>query len=113
MALWQWLRAEWDRVLGFGLIGLGGAFLVAGYAGVSDSAYVAQALSYMMSGGIGGLFLLGAGATLLITADLHDEWRKVDAVEQAIRAGDLPQPGVLHRLDSIEHNGAKVSRAAS
>jgi hypothetical protein len=113
MALWQWLRAEWDRVLGFSLIGLGALFLVAGYAGISDSAYVAQALSYMMSGGIGGLFLLGVGATLLITADLHDEWRKIDAVEQAIRAGDVPAPAALPRLETVERNGTMVKRAAS
>lgn len=113
MAIRQWLRAEWDRVLGFGLIGIGGVFLVAGYFGVSDSAYVAQSLSYMMSGGIGGLFLLGAGATLLITADLHDEWRKVDAVEQAIRGGEIPQAPVLSRLETVERNGAMAKRAAS
>ena len=90
MDLRQWLRAEWDRVLGFTLVGLGGLLLLCGYAGVSDSAYVAQGLSYIMSGGIGGLFLLGAGATLLISADLHDEWRKIDGVEEAIRAGEAP-----------------------
>ena len=113
MALRQWLRAEWDRVLGFGLIGLGAVFLVAGYAGVSESAYVAQSLSFIMSGGIGGLFLLGAGATMLITADLHDEWRKMDAVEQAILAGDVPPPAALPRHEPVERNGAMINRAAS
>jgi hypothetical protein len=89
----SWLRAEWDRVTGYLLIGLGAVFLVLGYAGVSDTPYVAQELSYIMSGGIGGLFLLGAGATLLISADLHDDWRKLDRIEEAIRAGEpLPEP---------------------
>ena len=78
MDLMTWLRAEWDRVLGFTLIALGAILLVLGYLGVSDSPYVAEQLSYIASGGLGGLFLLGAGATLLILADLHDEWRKLD-----------------------------------
>ena len=91
MDLKTWLRAEWDRVAGYTLIGLGALCLLLGYLGVSDSPYVAEGLSYVMSGGIGGLFLLGAGATLLITADLHDGWRKLDRVEQALReTGGIP-----------------------
>jgi hypothetical protein len=91
MDLMSWLRAEWDRVLGFTLIALGAVLLVLGYLGVSDSPYVAEQLSYIVSGGLGGLFLLGAGATLLILADLHDEWRKLDRVE-AMLSGEIPFP---------------------
>ncbi|HKN92310.1 MAG TPA: hypothetical protein VJ622_18760 [Acidimicrobiia bacterium] len=91
MDLMTWLRAEWDRVLGFSLIALGAVLLVLGYLGVSDSPYVAEQLSYIVSGGLGGLFLLGAGATLLILADLHDEWRKLDRVE-AMLSGEIPFP---------------------
>ena len=91
MDLKTWLRAEWDRVAGYTLIGFGALCLLLGYLGVSDSPYVAEGLSFVMSGGIGGLFLLGAGATLLVTADLHDGWRKLDRVEQAIReTGAIP-----------------------
>ncbi len=88
MDLMTWLRAEWDRVLGFTLIGLGAILLVLGYLGVSDSPYVAELLSYIASGGLGGLFLLGAGATLLILADLHDEWRKLDRIEHLLEPCD-------------------------
>ena len=104
MDLMTWLRAEWDRVLGFTLIGLGAILLVLGYLGVSDSPYVAEQLSYIASGGLGGLFLLGAGATLLILADLHDEWRKLDRVE-AILSGQIPFPTAAHS------NGASPSPA--
>jgi hypothetical protein len=95
MDLMTWLRAEWDRVLGFGLIALGAVLLVLGYLGVSSSPYVAEQLSYIVSGGLGGLFLLGAGATLLILADLHDEWRKLDRVE-AMLSGEVPFPARPH-----------------
>ena len=91
MDLMTWLRAEWDRVLGFTLIALGAVLLVLGYLGVSSSPYVAEQLSYIVSGGLGGLFLLGAGATVLILADLHDEWRKLDRVE-AMLTGQIPFP---------------------
>lgn len=94
MDLMTWLRAEWDRVLGFTLIAIGAVLLVLGYMGVSDSPYVAEQLAYIASGGLGGLFLLGAGATLLILADLHDEWRKLDRVE-AILSGEIPLPAKL------------------
>jgi hypothetical protein len=96
MDLSNWLRAEWDRVVGFALVILGAVFLVLGYIGVSDSPYMVENLAYIMSGGIGGLFLLGVGATLLISADLHDEWRKLDKVEDAIRsAEEFPAPRVV------------------
>lgn len=81
-----WLRSEWDRVLGFSLVALGAVFLVVAYSGVSGSPYAAEQLSYIVSGGLGGLFCLGAGATFLITADIHDEWRKLDGVEDALRS---------------------------
>jgi multisubunit Na+/H+ antiporter MnhB subunit len=79
------MRAEWDRILGFSLVGLGAVFVVLAYFGVSDSPYLAEQLSFITSGGIGGLFLLGAGATLLHAADVHDEWRKLDQIEEFLR----------------------------
>jgi hypothetical protein len=89
----RWLRAEWDRVAGFGLIGLGALLLVLGYSGVSRSPYVAEQLAYVVSGGLGGLFCLGVGGVLLISADLHDEWRKLDRIEVALRqAASAAQP---------------------
>jgi hypothetical protein len=90
MDFMTWLRAEWDRVAGYTLIVLGAAALLFGYRGVSNSPYVAEELAFIISGGLGGMFLLGTGATLLISADLHDEWRKLDRIEAAIR-GEPPR----------------------
>src|SRR2546423_12171410 len=83
----RWLRTEWDRVLGFGLIGLGAVFVVLAWFGVSDSPYVAQQLSFITSGGIGGLFMLGAGATPLHLAAVPHQWRKLYPIEPAPRPG--------------------------
>ena len=86
MDLLTLLRSQWDRVAAAACVLLGVVFLVLGYQGVASSPYVAQELAYVISGGLGGLFLLGAGATLYISADMHDEWRKLDRIEEAIRS---------------------------
>lgn len=78
------LRARWDWAAGFALVGLGAVLVVVGSVGVSGSRFASDQLAYIVSGGLGGLLLLGAGATLLITAGLSDEWRKLDRVERAL-----------------------------
>ena len=105
MELRTWIRAEWDRIAGFGLVGLGGVLLILGYHGVSTSPFVAQQISYAVSGGMGGLFLLGAGVGLLISADLHDEWRKLDRIEMALRGEAAPDPKRLIELLRQRANG--------
>jgi hypothetical protein len=48
----------------------GGVALLIGYFGVSGTLDPAKQLPYLVSGGIGGLFLLGVAAALLFSADL-------------------------------------------
>lgn len=62
----------------------GGVVLLVGWFGLSGTAFPAEQLPYLMSGGIGGLFLLGVGAVLLLSADLRDEWRKLDGLEREL-----------------------------
>lgn len=78
------LKSQWDRVAAVVCVIAGVILLVVGYQGVADSPYVAEELAYLISGGLGGVFLLGVGATLYISADMHDEWRKLDRIEDAI-----------------------------
>lgn len=75
-----------DRALGWLLIGLGALFLVLGYFGVRGTAYVVEQLPYVISGGLGGLFLLGIGAVLLLSADLRDQWRALLDIKDEIAA---------------------------
>lgn len=50
--------------------GIAGAIAVfVGYFGVSGTLDPAQQLPYLISGGVGGLFLLGVAATLLFSTD--------------------------------------------
>lgn len=90
-----WLRAEWDRVAGYGLVGLGALLVLLGYLGVRNTPFVAEQMAYLASGGIGGLFCLGFGVGLLLTADLHDEWRKLDRIEAELRGDAVPEPDLV------------------
>ena len=49
---------------------VGAVALLIGYFGVSGTLDPAKQLPYLISGGVGGLFLLGVAAALLFSADL-------------------------------------------
>lgn len=85
MDVMTWARSQWDRLTAAAALAAGVVLLVRGWYGVSGTAYPAEQLPYLISGGIGGLLLLGISAALWLSADLHDEWRKLDRIEQAIR----------------------------
>jgi len=89
---WTLLRAEWDRIAGVALLVGGGVALVLGYRGVADSPFVSAQLPYVISGGFGGLLLCGLGIAVLVMADLHDEWRKLDRIESAIAGHRIERP---------------------
>lgn len=80
-------RTQWDRLLGVASLVLGAVVLTVGWFGVSGTPFPAEQIPYIISAGLGGLFLLGCSAILLLSADLQDEWRKLDRIEQAILAG--------------------------
>lgn len=89
------IREQWDRVAA-AVLGVAGAVAVIfGWAGASNAVYPAKQIPYVVSGGLGGLFLMAATATLWLSADLRDEWRKLDNVEaQLSRLNDQLQAGV-------------------
>lgn len=90
------IRGLWDRGGGWLLIGLGGLALLLGWFGVADTALTSEQIPYVVSGGLFGIALIGVGATLLISGDLRDEWRKLDDIERAIReAGAVVRPAPL------------------
>jgi len=90
MDVWRWLRNQWDRAIGF-LAGVAGAIaVVIGWFGVSGAKLPSEQIPYVASGAIGGLFLLGVAATLWLSADMRDEWRKLDEVLDELRKLDGP-----------------------
>ncbi len=80
-----WVRLQWDRAGAWACVGAGVVTLFVGWLGVSETAYTAKQLPYIAGCGLGGIFLLGMGAMLWLSADLRDEWRKLDSIESAIR----------------------------
>jgi hypothetical protein len=86
MELMTFVRNQRDRVAAWLAIGLGALALVVGWFGVSGTPFPAEQLPYVVTGGLGGLFLLGIGALLWLSADLRDEWRKLDAIEELLRS---------------------------
>ncbi len=65
-------------------IGLGVICLIAGWVGVSATAFPGEQMPYVVSGGLVGLFLLGLGGVLWLSADLRDEWRELARLERAV-----------------------------
>lgn len=78
------LRAQWDRCAAIAAVLVGLVSLLIGWIGVSGTAYIAEQMSFVASGGLFGVFALGVGAALWLSADLRDEWRKLDSVEQLL-----------------------------
>jgi hypothetical protein len=100
------LRQQWDRLAAIVAVAVGAFAVLLGWLGVSGHAYLANQLPYLISGGIGGLFLLGIGATLWISSDLRDEWQKLDRVERALEA--TRDAFVLHGL--TQDSSARLER---
>jgi hypothetical protein len=73
-----------EHVVGFALMAVGAGSIVIGFLRVCGSLTLAEMLACIISAGIGGLVLLGAGAVLRSSAHLHDEWRTIEAVHAMV-----------------------------
>jgi hypothetical protein len=73
-------------------IGLGVMCLIAGWVGVSATAFPGEQMPYVVSGGLVGIFLLGLGGVLWLSADLRDEWRELARLERAVLVAGGAEP---------------------
>lgn len=80
----QWVRNQSDRMVSWVCIGLGVICLIAGWVGVSATAFPGEQMPYVVSGGLVGIFLLGLGGVMWLSADLRDEWRELARLERAV-----------------------------
>ena len=114
MEFLKWARYHWDRLSAAILAGLGLLTLLLGYVGVSGTVYPAEQLPYMISGGILGLFFLGSAGVLYISADMRDEWRKLDEIGEQLREANArlaaaeatPQPSPPERSPRIRRGAS-------
>lgn len=71
------------RALAVACAVLGAGAIVIGWIGASDSVYTAQQVPYLISGGLGGLFLMALGAVTWVSEDLRREADEVHALARA------------------------------
>jgi hypothetical protein len=93
------MKQQWDRVLAIVAAAVGVVLLVVGWAEVSSTAVVAEQIPYLASQCVGGLIAFGVATTLWISADLRDEWAKLDDIYRAA-GGDAPQVPQAGALDT-------------
>jgi hypothetical protein len=85
--LQQWARSDLRSAAGGLLVVVGAVALGLGIAGVGRAARLHEALSYVVSGGIGGLFLLVCGLMLRGSAQAREEWQGYAELRAAAAAG--------------------------
>jgi protein-S-isoprenylcysteine O-methyltransferase Ste14 len=78
------IKQQWDRALAFVAAAVGVVALLLGWIGVSGASLVTQQIPYLVSGAVVGLVAFGAASTLWISADLRDEWAKLDDIHRAV-----------------------------
>jgi len=111
MEMRSFLRDNLDRVLGVGLALAGVLAIIIGWFGVSGTGLAPAQIPYVISGGIGGIALIALGCTAWISADLQDEWRRLDAIEQRLQGVDpAPASQEAPEAEATSTNGGKPAR---
>ena len=92
MDFFRWMRCQWDRAAAVAALIIGLLSLLLGWWGVSRAGLPAEQIPYLASGAVFGLFALGVAATAWLSADLRDEWRKLDQIHQDLNRHSRPIP---------------------
>ena len=82
--LWRWVGQAVRPWLGWILIAAGAICMIVGYLGVSREAIPAKQIPYLVSGGIGGIFLAVLGAYFLGTQEMRNDSGRLDRLEQMV-----------------------------
>ena len=109
---WKWVGRATRPVWGWILVGVGFLLVLIGYLGISREALVAKQLPYLISGGIGGIALVGFGAMLVGTEDLKRTYERIDRLEDLV--ADL-HAALLSRPDApvLSSNGETAGPSGS
>ncbi|GAA0628699.1 hypothetical protein GCM10009547_35420 [Sporichthya brevicatena] len=118
-------RNQWDRAAAAALVAAGLVALLLGWVGISGADAVVKQLPYMISGGIGGIALVGVGAALWVASDMRDEWSElrrlrltVDRLETErvalaqVEVLTHEESGARHGRTQAAHNAVPVASHA-
>jgi hypothetical protein len=103
-----YVKAQWDRVGAWALIAIGFIALLVGWLGISGTTILAAQMPYIVSGGMVGLALIGVGGMLWLSADLKDEWRKLDAIHDELRTEVAEPAGAAPARTEAVAEGAVI-----
>jgi hypothetical protein len=104
------IKQQWDRALALVAAAVGVTALLLGWVGVSGASLVTQQIPYLVSGAVVGLLAFGVASTLWISADLRDEWAKLDDIYRAI--SDQPLGDGHARADTVVLDGPPPEQLA-
>lgn len=74
------------------LIASGALFLALAWVGATRAHFLVDALAYVATGGLGGVFCIALGSGLLIAANSSDLCRDLDRLEAALRSSPVAAP---------------------
>jgi hypothetical protein len=112
MNLIKLCRNQWDRTLAIALVVGGFVALLVGWLAVSDTIFTFEQIPYVISGGLLGVCLIALGCASWVSADLRDDWRKMDRLEaavEALRSAELERPAIM----LSEHEGSRPALRVS
>ena len=81
---WRWVGGSTRPLIGWVLAALGVIVIFVGWFGVSGQALVAKQLPYLISGGLGGVALVGVGAALIGTERLRRDAGRMARLEDMV-----------------------------
>lgn len=113
MDLWRLIRNQWDRAAAVVAAVLGIVAVLLGWLGVSGKSLPAAQIPYLASGAVLGVVLVAIAATLWISADLRDEWGKLDEIHRTV--SDAVQQQAASRVaegHASNANGAAEPKTA-
>jgi hypothetical protein len=97
---YEWLRYRWHRIVAVVAAVVGVVLLIAGWVGVSGSSVTTEQIPYLASGAVGGLFALGVAATLWLSADLKDEFAKLDEIYRFLQGREGRGDGAVSDMEA-------------
>jgi hypothetical protein len=107
--LWRWVGEAIRPWIGWVLIVAGAVCMWIGYDGVSRNAIPAKQLPYLVSGGLGGIFLAVIGAYFLGTQEMRSDSGRLDRLERMV---DELHAALLTRPDAPAAATAPVAAMA-